>query len=74
MLTGVSSERLKLEDINYDELKKEYRDKSIKELDVRRLTRATVIGFKSQNFGFTFNPTSDLQVGQGDTIIIVGTS
>lgn len=74
MLTGVSSEHLKLEDISYDELKEEYRGKSIKELDVRKLTGATVIGFKSQVSGFTFNPHGDLKMGQGDTMIIIGTA
>lgn len=74
MLTGVSSEHLKLEDITYDELKQEYRNKSIKELDVRRLTGATVIGFKSQTAGFTFNPPGDLQITPGDTMIIIGTT
>jgi len=73
MLTGVSGDHLKLEDITYDELKEEYRDKSIKELDVRRLTGATVIGFKSQTEGFTFNPPGDLQINPGDTMIIIGT-
>lgn len=74
MLTGVSSEHLKLEDITYDELREEYRNKSIKELDVRRHTGATVIGFKSKTSGFTFNPPGELHIGQGDTIIIIGTS
>lgn len=74
MLTGVSSEHLRLEDISYDELKEEYRGKSIKELDVRRLTGATVIGFKSKASGFTFNPSGDLQMSHGDTMIIIGTA
>jgi voltage-gated potassium channel len=74
MLTGVSSDHLKLEDISYDELKAEFRDKSIKELDIRKRTGATVIGFKSQRLGFTFNPPGDLQISQGDTMIIIGTA
>lgn len=74
MLTGVSNEHLKLEDISYEELKEEYQGKSIKELDVRRLTGATVIGFKSQTSGFTFNPPGELHLNRGDTMIIIGTS
>ena len=74
MLTSVTSEHLKLEDITYDELREEYRNKSIKELDVRWLTRAMVIGFKSKTSSFTFNPPGELHVGQGDTTIIIGTS
>jgi len=73
MLTGVSSEHLRLEDIRYNELTSGYRNKSIKELDVRRLTGATVIGFKSQASGFTFNPSGELTMSEGDTMIIIGT-
>jgi len=74
LLTGVSSEHLKLEDVTYEELKEEYHNKSIKELDIRRITGATVIGFKNQQSGFAFNPSGDLQIGFGDTLIIIGTN
>ena len=74
MLTGVSNDHFKLEDISFDELAEAYRGQSIQELDIRKLTGATVIAFKSQRTGFMFNPPGDLQIGPGDTMIIIGTS
>ncbi|MDF9799576.1 voltage-gated potassium channel [Catalinimonas alkaloidigena] len=72
LLTGVSSEHLKLEDFSYNELKDEFKDKTIMDLDIRRRTGATVIGFKSQRHGFTITPPGDLKITEGDTMIIIG--
>ncbi len=74
LLTGVSSEHLKLEDFDYEELKDEFRDKTIRELNIRQRSGITVIGFKNEKTGFTFNPPGDLQFAEGDTMIIIGTS
>ncbi|MFP4089341.1 MAG: potassium channel family protein [Cyclobacteriaceae bacterium] len=73
MLTGVSSEHLELEDIRYDELREEFQQQSIRKLNIRQRSGATVIGFKSQQQGFIFNPSEDIQISRGDTIIIIGT-
>ena len=74
LLTGLSSEHMKLEDFNYDELKEEYRQKTIREMNIRQRTGVTVIGFKNKRTGFTFNPPSDQKLTEGDTMIIVGTT
>lgn len=74
LLTGVSSEHLKLEDFSYSELKDEFKDKTIMDLDIRRRTGATVIGFKSKRQGFTITPPGDLKISEGDTMIIIGTA
>jgi voltage-gated potassium channel len=72
MLTGVSGEHLKLEDIHFDELRADYQSKSIRQLNIRQLTEATVIGYKSLEKGFIFNPSADLIIKKGDTMIILG--
>lgn len=74
LLTGVSSEHLKLEDFGYDECKDEFKNKTIRELNIRQRSGVTVIGFKSEKAGFTFNPPGDLQFTEGDTMIIIGTA
>ena len=73
ILTGVSSEHLKLEDFTFEEIKAEYQHQTLRELNIRQHTGATVIGFRHQSAGFTFNPHGDLKFGEGDTMIIIGT-
>ncbi|MGB3589761.1 MAG: potassium channel protein [Tunicatimonas sp.] len=73
ILSGTGSNSLKLEDIMYDELQKRYQDKTLRELNIRQHTSATVIGFRHQSERFTFNPHGDLKFEIGDTMIIVGT-
>ena len=73
ILTGVSSEHLKLEDFTFEELKPEYQHQTLRQLNIRQHTGATVIGFRNQSTGFTFNPPGDLEFGEGDTMIIIGT-
>ncbi|MEQ9437617.1 MAG: potassium channel protein [Cyclobacteriaceae bacterium] len=72
ILSGTGSDSLKLEDIMYEELQEPYRNKTLRELNIRQETGATVIGFKHLSARFTFNPPGDLKFGPGDTMIIVG--
>ena len=74
LLSGVGEHAFLLEDITFNELKESYRNKSIRELDIRRKTGATIIGFKHLNGDFEFNPNGDTRVTQDDTIIIIGTA
>ncbi len=73
ILTGVSSEHLKLEDFTFDEIRAEYQYQTLRQLNIRQHTGATVIGFRHQSAGFTFNPPGDLEFGKDDTMIIIGT-
>ena len=73
ILTGVSGEHLKLEDFTFEEIKAEYQHQTLRQLNIRQHTGATVIGFRHQSAGFTFNPHGDLEFGEGDTMIIIGT-
>lgn len=72
ILSGAGTNSLKLEDIMYDELQEPYRNKTLRELNIRQHTGATVIGFRHQSERFTFNPPGDLKFEAGDTMIIVG--
>jgi voltage-gated potassium channel len=72
LLNGVGNVKFKVDEISYEELKPGYKDKTIRELDVRRKTGATVIGMKDDIKGFLFNPHADMVIGPEDTLIIVG--
>ncbi|MGB3851363.1 MAG: potassium channel protein [Tunicatimonas sp.] len=73
ILTGASNEHLKLEDFTFDEIKAEYQHRTLRQLNIRQHTGATVIGFRHHATDFTFNPPGDLEFGEGDAMIIIGT-
>ncbi len=73
MMNGIGQDSLRLDNINYYQLKDEWRNKSIGELDIRKKTGATVIAIKDQ-FGFTLNPQAGKSLIEGQTMIVLGSS
>ena len=73
LITGVGDHNLKLEEFTFTDLKEEYQNKTIKELNIRKNTGATVIGLKDPDKGFIFNPDSDFIIAKDDVIILFGT-
>jgi voltage-gated potassium channel len=72
LLNGVGDSKLVLEEVSHDKLKLEYQNKSLRELDVRNKTGATIIAFKDEVEGFIFNPHSEKAVQKGDVLIVLG--
>ncbi len=73
ILNGVRDSHLKLEEFEYSQLKDKYKDKTLKELDISKITGATVVGVKDHEQGFLFGPKYDTQIGQKDVLILLGT-
>lgn len=73
ILTGIKDQDLQLEEYKFNELKEQYKNKTIKELDIRKNTGATVIGVKDPAKGFIFDPNSETVIKSGDVLIILGT-
>lgn len=72
VLTGITNQKLKLEEFKFEQLKEEYKNKTIRELDVRNKTGATVLGLKDHEKGFQFDPNSETIIRDGDILIILG--
>ena len=72
MLTGVGQHKLSLEELRYKELKPQYKNKTVRELDIRNKTGATVIAIKDNARGFIFNPNPQDILGEDDILIILG--
>jgi voltage-gated potassium channel len=72
-ITGVSDENFSLEEFKFKELKDEYKNKTISDLDIRQNTGATVIGISDPIEGFIFNPGVDTKIADGDVLIVFGT-
>ena len=61
-----------LEEILVDNLPKEFLLKSIRDLDVRRKTGCTVIGFKTPDNEYVINPEADTQLMTNSKLIVLG--
>jgi voltage-gated potassium channel len=72
MLSGTGEVKLKMQEILYKELKSEYKNKSLKELNIRRHTNVTVLGLKDADKGFIINPNADHVFNEGDVLIVLG--
>ena len=63
-----------IESISYDELPKEFQDKTIRELEAREITGATIIGFKGTDGNYIINPGLETKVGPGSKLFILGST
>lgn len=72
ILTGIKEQDLQLEEYMFNELKEDFKNKTIKELDIRQNTGATVIGVKDPEKGFVFDPNSEIPIKKGDILIVLG--
>ncbi|NPA45727.1 MAG: potassium channel protein [Chlorobi bacterium] len=66
--------RNQLEEIHFYELPEEYKGKTIAELDLRRKTGVTIIGFKTADGQYIINPSPDTKFEKGTAIIVLGQS
>ena len=72
LISGVGGSKLELEEVSYNDLKDNYKNKTLKDLDIRNVCGATVIAFKDDIKGFLFNPHSTKQISEGDILILLG--
>lgn len=72
LLSGDNELSIRLEEYLYDQLKDEYKNKSIRELEISNRTGVTLVGFKDNLKGFMpFKPETIF--GENDILIILGT-
>jgi voltage-gated potassium channel len=72
MLSGFGHSEYILEEINYFQVKQEYRDKTLAEMDIRKNTGATVFGFKDAQQGIIFSPDPKTVFHNDDILILLG--
>lgn len=63
-----------LEEIVVNDLPKEFLSKSIRDLDLRKKTGCTVIGFKSPDNEYLINPEAETQLVSNSKLIVLGSS
>jgi voltage-gated potassium channel len=72
LLSGFTESDYMLEEVSYDEFKAEYQDVPLADLEIRRQTGATVLGFKNREKGFVFNPGPHTMLSDNNVMIILG--
>lgn len=60
------------EEINYEQLPEELQGKSIREMHLRKVTGANIIGFKRPDGHFVINPSPDTTIIPDSSFIILG--
>jgi len=73
LMNGVSEENLSLHDFAYENFRDDCQKKSLRDLDIRKKSGATVIAIKHPERGFIFNPNPDSLLGENEILIALGT-
>lgn len=71
-LTIAGDTTTNLEEIDVDNLPKSYVGKTILDLDLRKKTGCTVIGYKSPNKEYIINPEATIELVKGAHLIVLG--
>jgi voltage-gated potassium channel len=72
LLNGVSSQELHLEEIEFDNIKRSFHNKTIGDLNIRAKSGVSIIGVKRGEMGFAFNPGPDTIINQNSILIVLG--
>ncbi|WP_421897406.1 potassium channel family protein [Marinoscillum sp.] len=72
LLNGVSETSYHLEEVGYQNLKSEYKDKTLKELNIAASTGVIVLGVKDNIKGLIPAPSPDTFIGEDDYLIVLG--
>ena len=61
-----------LEEISIDNLPEEYLNRTILDLDLRKKTGCTVIGYRTPDKDYVINPDASLELRAGANLIVLG--
>jgi voltage-gated potassium channel len=61
-----------IEGISFDQLPEKYRGKTLLELDLKKQTGATIVGFKSNDGTYAINPEESTRIEEKSTLFVLG--
>jgi voltage-gated potassium channel len=73
-ITGQGTDNIKLEEITFDNLREEFRNKSMRDLEIRNKSGANIIGFKTANGEYIVNPSPDTKMIHDAKLFVLGTT
>lgn len=72
-ITGQGGPDINLEEITFDNLPEQFRNKSIRELEIRNKSGANIVGFKTGKGDFIINPDPETQFIPDGKLFVLGT-
>ncbi len=71
-LSIVGKSNINIEEVAFEKLNSKSKVKTIKDLDLRKKTGCTIIGYKDENGVYIVNPEEDLALAPNSKIIVLG--
>lgn len=71
LLSG-QDDNISLEEITYESLPLEFKNKSIGDLEIRKRSGANIIGLKDRDGNYILNPPPDAVIGEGAKVFVLG--
>ena len=72
ILSNMGSKTIHFEELKYSDLVQKYRDRPIREMDIRAKTGANIIGLLDDKNQFMVNPRPDEIISRGMALIVLG--
>jgi voltage-gated potassium channel len=73
-ITGQGGDNIKLEEITFDNLSETYKNKTIKDLEIRNKSGANIVGFKTAKGEYIINPSPDTVMIHDAKLFVLGTT
>lgn len=73
LITGQRGNDFQIAELSFEGVNKKFRNQSIGEMDIRGITGANIIGFKSPNGDYVINPQADQKMSPKCKLIVLGT-
>lgn len=73
-ITGQGGDHIKLEEITFEKLPSNFKNKSIRELEIRNKSGANIVGFKTENGEYVINPSPDTIMIPDAKLFVLGTT
>jgi voltage-gated potassium channel len=71
-IAGWTEDKILLEEVKYEDLYDEYKDKTIGEIHIHSRFNVTVVGYKDEGERYSFNPDASLKIIANGVIIVLG--
>ena len=72
LISGMSADRLRLEELTFQQMRRDLQGQSIRQLDVRSVTGATIIGLRQAAGTVLVSPPVDYVPAPGDVLLVLG--
>lgn len=73
-ITGQGGDNIRLEEITFENLSQTYKNKTIRDLEVRNKSGANIIGFKTAQGEYIINPSADTKIIPDAKLFVLGTA